>query len=167
MNRTLPCSRLLAVLCVLVHVFLHSLPAASVLHLGQAQTLVELQQLALLLWDLGTTVLRPCIPSPNMATNTLLGVSPTLLRLGPSHMSCGTLHSGLATSLDNLDRTRTNCLVRRFTNAHDGKTDICFIVSDLKLETISNQNMISFPHPRALDHVSLSRVSLVPPSSRL
>ena len=60
MHRTLPYSRLQAVLYVLVHVFPHSLPAALVLHLGQAQRSMELQQLTLLLWNLGTTVLRPC-----------------------------------------------------------------------------------------------------------
>ena len=81
------CSRLLAVLCVLIYVFPHSLPAALVLHLGQVQRSVELPQLALLLWDLGTTAIHPFVPLPNMATNTLLGVSPTLPHLGPSHMS--------------------------------------------------------------------------------
>ena len=64
-----------------------TLPTASVWHPDLAQRSVALQQLTLLSWDSGTTVLRPCVPSPNMATNTLLGVSPTLPHLGPSHMS--------------------------------------------------------------------------------
>ena len=49
-------------------------------------TMPVLQQLTLLSWNSGRTVLRPCVPSPNMATNTLLGVSQTLPHLGPAHM---------------------------------------------------------------------------------
>ena len=56
-------------------------------------------------------------------------------------------HSSLATSLDNLDRTRTNCAETTLHQCSRWENDICFIVPDLKLAPISNQNTTSFPHP--------------------
>ena len=55
-------------------------------------------------------------------------------------------------------------LLRCFTNAHNGKTDICFVVSDLKLATIS-QTKTWFLSRIPVHRIVLSRVSLVPPSA--
>ena len=79
--------RWLAVLCAWVSTLPRSLPTASALHQELALRLEAPQWLTLPPWDSGTTVLHPRVPSPNMATNTILGVSPTLPHLGPSHMT--------------------------------------------------------------------------------
>ena len=167
MHQTLPCLRLQAVLCVLVYVFPHSLPAALVLHLGQAQRSVELPQLASLLcvWAQRHSIrVFRCRTWQPIHSSVFL----QLCRIWVLH-TCPEIFSTRAWQhrLTTWTEHEPIALMRRFTNAHDGKTDICFIVSDLKLATILNQNMIPSPHPRSPDRLSLSRVSLVPPSSHL
>ena len=145
-----------------------SLPTASVLHLDLAQRLVVLQQLTLLFWDSGTTVLRTCVPLPIMANNTLLGVSPTLPHLGPSHRTEQLSTRAWQHRLTTWAKHEPIAVLRYFTNAHDGENSHRpHCIGPETCDHLSNQNTITFPHSRAPDRLSPSRVALVPPSSHL
>ena len=117
------------VCCAWVYVFPHSLPTASVSHRDLAQRLV-LQQLTLMCWDSGTTALRPCVPSPNMAHQ----YTPRCLS---NPAALGSFAHDLQHRLTPWTKHKPIALLRCFTNAHDGNTNICLNVSDMKLATIS------------------------------
>ena len=123
--------------CVLVYVFPHSLPAALVLHLGQAHRSVELPQLACCsgIWAQrhSIRVFRCRTWQPIHSSMFLQLCRIWVLHTCPEKFSTRAWQHRLTTWTEQ----EPIALMRRLTNAHDGKTDICFIVSDLKLATIS------------------------------